>query len=158
MWSNCWRGCERREVPFPTFSTCSRLHKPQSAEPEVAMPTWIVPPIHLPMWTMPEGAGVRPETHKRSNGPAAEVLLHWWGRLKDSVSCVYPWPLCHQRETAPEQQVCSTSASMSRVLYLCCWIWFQVLTDSTESVLLPIKGITSSAWVCVPAFPSVALK
>ena len=33
--------CERREVPFRTFPTCFWLHKPESTEPEVAMPTCV---------------------------------------------------------------------------------------------------------------------
>lgn len=144
---------ERREVPFPTFPTCSWLHKAPSTEPEVAMPTCTVPPIHLPDWTMPWAWRRGSPSWNKTNLQQGSAPS-----LEDSESCVSPWPLCHWWETAPEKRLCSTSASMSRVLYLCCWIWFQVLIDRTESVLLPSKGITNSGWVCVPAFLSVALE
>lgn len=116
----------------------------------------LIPPIHLHVWTTPWAW--RGESPPRNNPRAAKALLRWWSRLKDSGSCVYAWPWCHRRGTTPERLVCSTSALLSRVLYLCCWIWFPVLTGSTEPVLSLIKGIASVAWICVPGFLSVALK
>lgn len=38
--------CKRREVPFRTFPTCLWLHKPESAEPDVAMTTCVPYSFH----------------------------------------------------------------------------------------------------------------
>lgn len=106
--------CERREVPFRTFPTCLWLHKPESEEPEVAMPTRI--PKLLPSISSSEQRRSPP----RNDPPAAKALLCGWSRLKDSGRCVYPRPSCHRQEAAPEPPVCSTSALLSQVLYLRC--------------------------------------
>lgn len=142
---------------LPNLPVVVWLHKSENAEPEVAMPTCILNSPHLsPVWTM-RGAW-RSGSPLWNDPPAAKALLHWWSRLKNFGRCVYSWPSCCWWATAPVQLVCSTSASLSRVLYLWCLISFQVFTGSTEPVLSLIKGITGLPWICVPAFLSVALK
>lgn len=157
MWSVGWRGfaCARGgNCPFPPSQpACGCISLKAQSLRLLCQLVSLIPPIRLPVWTTPWAwrSGSPPRNDPR-------LCFHPWSRMKDSGRCVYPWPSCHQGGTAPERPVCGTSASLSRVLYLCCWIWFQVLTGSTKPVLSVIKGIASAAWIYVPGFLAVALK
>lgn len=73
--------CERRELPFPTFPTCLWLHKPESAEPEVAMPTCVPNSSHpSPRLNNAVGLKEREPTPERSKAllPSVEQDEGLW--------------------------------------------------------------------------------